>query len=273
MLTTTEAIAKIRIITFHYNKPDFIELQHKCFKKFMSDDYEILVFNDAATMENELSIKTTCERLGIQCIRFQPEWHLTDPLNQKVKNWMDNPDIYSHINFNRYPEVLLSTIQSQPSIRHCHVIQYALDNYGYNHNDIIVILDGDAFPIRKLDLRRMLKRTQIAGIERLISEEDVSYLWVPFIAFNPTLKNNPNIRFNKILGHSSTGYYHWTYNEIYQAGYTADEAWLIKNLPWPTCVEFHMNSSILHFAGSSFNIEGHEVKSQYVHEFINRITN
>lgn len=65
------------------------------------------------------------------------------------------------------------------------MIQYALDHYGYDHDDIIVILDGDAFPIRPLNLYHLLADNPIVGIKRLIQEDNMDHLWAPFIAFNP----------------------------------------------------------------------------------------
>ena len=38
---------KVLIFTYSYNKPEFIELQYKTFKKFLLDDHELIVFNDA----------------------------------------------------------------------------------------------------------------------------------------------------------------------------------------------------------------------------------
>lgn len=299
---TVQLPAKVRILTFHYNKPDFIVLQHKSFQKFMLDDYEIIVFNDANTTENESAIEQTCKELGIECVRYQPEWHKTDSLNLQMKEWLDNPEIYSHIGFNRPPEgMYLEDISRQPSIRHSHVIQYAMDNYGYDHDDVVAIVDGDAFPIRQISLRGMLRNYDIFGIERLITEEDVSYLWVPFIAFQPKnlpnvrdlkfnvcligskiydtgaatyhyLKKYPGVRVKKYLGSSSTGYHHWNHVQLRQGGFTDAEARLIKNLPWPQCVEFHIKNHILHFGGSSFVLDGHLTKADWVTNFIDAIT-
>lgn len=299
---TVQLSAKVRILTFHFNKPEFIVLQHKSFQKFMLDDYEIIVFNDANSLENEGAIEQTCKELGIKCVRYQPEWHETDPLNLQMKEWLDNPEIYSHIGFNRYPEgVDIKGIYGQPSIRHCHVIQYAMDNYGYDHDDVVAIVDGDAFPIRPISLRGMLRNYDIFGIERLITEENVSYLWVPFIAFQPKnlpnvrelkfsvslisskiydtgaatyhyLKKYPGVRVKKYLGSSSTGYHHWNHAQLRQAGFTDAEAMLIKNLPWPQCVEFHIENHVLHFGGSSFALDGHMTKADWVANFINKIT-
>ena len=42
----TSLHAKVLIYTYAYNRPDFIEIQHKTFQKFLKDDYEFVVFDD-----------------------------------------------------------------------------------------------------------------------------------------------------------------------------------------------------------------------------------
>jgi len=294
--------AKVRLITFHYNEPAFIELQYKAFSKFLEEDHELIVFNDGNTHERARAIRKMCEKYGIKCVRFEQKWHAKDPLNLQIKQWLDDPNIYSHISFNRYPEgVSIETIAQQASIRHCHAIQYAMDHFGYDHNDIVAIVDGDCFPIRPVSLKLLLKDCDIFGINRYIAEENVEYLWVPFIAFDPRrlpnlrdlkfnvsvinnkmhdtgaetyhyLKNNPHVRAKKYLGSASTGYYNWSLLQLKTAGFSEEESWLIKNLPWPQCVEFHIDKRFLHFGGSSFELEGHKTKAEYVAEFINAIT-
>lgn len=296
--------AKIRLITFHYNEPRFIEMQAKLLRKFMKDDYELIVFNDAKLPEHEIAIANICDKLGIPCHRFEQHWHLKNPLNDYIKGLLDNPDIHTHLDFKSVDldgTVPMAAIAQQPSIRHCHVIQYALDHYGYCHDDIVVLMDGDIFPIRPIRLRKMMAESALLGIQRLIKEENIDYLWVPFIAFDPRkiptiadlkfhadviqgklhdsgahtyhfLKANPHLSVKKYLGTTSTGYYHWTSAQIRAAGFSAAEAALIKNLPWPQSVEFHLDKHLLHYGASSFELEGHQEKTQCVMNFINKIS-
>lgn len=55
---------KVKILTFHYNKPDFIELHVKACKQFLQHDFEILVFNDAANLTTEIAILETCKNMA-----------------------------------------------------------------------------------------------------------------------------------------------------------------------------------------------------------------
>lgn len=86
LLCFNSLAAKVRILTFHYNEPSFIGIQHKCLKKFLTDDYELIVFNDPSCAINERAIQEVCDRFNIQCARFQPEWHESDPLNQRIRS-------------------------------------------------------------------------------------------------------------------------------------------------------------------------------------------
>lgn len=289
--------AKIRLLTFHYNRPDFIELQCRTFKKFLRDDYELIVFNDARTPELENAISDMCEKHGVLCVRYEPEWHRSDPLNQQILQQLNDSTIYSHLGFHLNDVFWIS---EQPSIRHCHVIQYALDNFGYDHDDIVCIVDGDIFPIRPLSIRSLLYKKHIIGIQRSISTENIDYLWVPFIAFDSRtiphkedlkfhadvigdklhdtgahtyhyLKNHPDIIFKKFAGYASTIFYNVSNKDVAQYGFNLREIELIKTLPWPLCVEFHLDHKLLHFGASSFDLEGHEIKSRYLIDFLEKI--
>lgn len=292
------AFATIRLLTFHYNRPDFIELQHKTLQKFMQEDYELIVINDGNTPERAQAIRLTCEQYGIRCVRFEQHWHFTDCLNDQVLSWLYDPAfIHTHLSFwtQDWHGVL-----NQPSVRHCHAIQYALDHFGYGHDDIVAILDGDIFPIRPISLKTLLKDVPIAGIRRTVAEENLEYLWVPFIAFDQSrlpnihdlkfnvafieghihdsgaesyyyLKNNPGVNVKMYDYHGSTYYFDKPISVMEAQGFNYHEIELIKSLPWPQCVEFHVNFSFLHFCGSSFGLVGHEEKATCVKEFIEKI--
>lgn len=267
-------------------------------KMFIIDDYEFVVFNDAKNFKDNETIRTTCERLGIRCIRYEQDWHETDALNNQILQWLTDPSlIHSHIDFRSRD---LYGISTQPSVRHSHVIQYALDNFGYRHDDIVVIMDGDIFPIRPLHFSALLRDSPLVGIKRGIAGEGVEYLWVPFIAFDPSrlpnikdlkfhvaliggyihdtgaqtyhyLGNNPSVEAIKYNYHGSTSFLNMVPSEMKLHGFSDDEIILTKNLPWPQCVEFHLEHCLLHFGASSFCLEGHDVKSACVEDFIEKI--
>ena len=59
--------ARVRILTFHCNMPQFIELQKKTLDKFLQNKYELVVCNDARAPEDKCAIQNTCRQLGIRC--------------------------------------------------------------------------------------------------------------------------------------------------------------------------------------------------------------
>ena len=59
---------KVRILTFHCNKPEYILLQNLAFSHFMKEDYEMIVFNDAKDSEMNDKITKNFIDLGIKCV-------------------------------------------------------------------------------------------------------------------------------------------------------------------------------------------------------------
>ncbi len=288
--------AKVRILTFHYNKPNFVELQHRTLKKFLKNKYELIVFNDARNKEEELAIKKVCEKNGISCIRYEQQWHQLSPLNAEIFSYINMPSVHSHVSFTND----VKSIGDQASVRHCHVIQYALDNFGYNHKDIVVIMDGDFFLVRPLNLQKLMRKKEMIGAYRYFPNEDVGYMWVPFVAMNmPKMPDKKNLKFNvdliknkvhdtgahsyhylnahpelnvkKYSWHGSTSERDKPLKTLLKLGFNEAEIELAKTLPWPACVEFHIDHNFLHFGASSFKLEGHDVKEEYVTKFLNKI--
>jgi len=58
----------VKIYTFADKSPQFIEWQYKSFHKFVKDDFEFIVVNNASTESLEICINYECETLGIKCI-------------------------------------------------------------------------------------------------------------------------------------------------------------------------------------------------------------
>ena len=215
-IINSNIFATIRILTFHCNQADFIEIQYKTLNKFLKDDFELIVFNDAKTEKNEKWIDNVCQDYQIKCVRFKPEWHLIDPLNTYLKMRLQEPSTQGYWGWNASTSI--EEIANHPSVRHCHVIQYALDNYGYDHDDIVVIMDGDNFLIQPLSIRKLLGSNDIVGFNQRADElaeqrrqwniavsKSSEMFWVVFIAFNP--QKLPDVRELKfhvdvVSGHS-----------------------------------------------------------------------
>jgi len=153
---------KILIIIPAYNHPEFISLQHKTFCKFLKDDFEMIIFDDARAQKMSNQIKTSCKRLGIlyrkvpQKIHFQPYLH-----RPKDGPWPTNC----------------------PSARNCNVVQFALNQIGFKHNDIAVVFESDLFLISEFSFREYLAGFDLAGFNRAVEypecvKEKINFLWI-----------------------------------------------------------------------------------------------
>lgn len=159
--------SKVLIITHSYNRHDFIEIQDKTFKKFLKDDYEFVVFNDAPDPDGEFAINLMCQMLNIRCIRIPQNIH-TKPYLYRFPG-------------EHYPNA---------NTRCADVVQYSLDELGFKHNGLVMIIDSDMFLIKQFSIEEFMKNTSLAGVSQ--SRGHVSYLWNGLVFFN--MNNLPNKR-------------------------------------------------------------------------------
>lgn len=165
------AFSVVRVINCHYNCPEFVEYQYRTLSKFCLDEFELIVFNDASTDENKKAIEDKCREFDIRCIRFEPEWHPNHPLNDELKGVLLDPEITPCFGWDQ--ATTLEEIAKCPSIRHCHVLQYAFENFVYDHDDIVVILDADAFLIKPLSFESYLEQYDLVAASRIFDLEAV----------------------------------------------------------------------------------------------------
>jgi hypothetical protein len=276
--------AKVRLFTFHNNRPQFIEYQYATFKKFILDDYEWIVINDASSVEQEKAIREVCEKYGIACVRYVQDWHKTDPINEWIRANVNTDKKNSWFKFPQKNGALdLDFVSQQCSVRHSHLIQYALENFGYNHDDIVAIVDGDVFPIKPISLRNLLVDVPIAGLDHMdpgSSEGDPycsHYLCSPFLIFDPTrlpdvnqlkfhvgfidgvlldtgsysqtyLEQHPEVPYRLYPRRTGADFSPWDYTAFEKHG--LPYAGLTK-INWPTYFEFYVDSHFVHFMRGS----------------------
>lgn len=163
---------KLLIMTYSFNRPDFIEIQDKTFKKFLKDDYTFVVFNDAPQEEVSNQIIETCNRLNLRCIRIPQAIH-TAPY---LERWPGED--YNH-----------------PSVRCSNAVQFSLNNVGFDHDGIVMIIDSDMFLVKEFCVQDFLNGFDIAGVPQ--SREHVEYLWIGLVLINmQTLPDKKTINFN-----------------------------------------------------------------------------
>jgi hypothetical protein len=183
------SFSKILIFTYAYNRPDFIELQQKMFKKFMEEEYEFVVFNDATNNNMKIEIENMCSALGLRCVRIPPEIH--------ERPYLARP---SHGNF---------AAKQQGSVRNCNVVQYSLNEIGFKHDDIVMLFDSDMFLIKAFSVREYMQGYDLAGYKRMCYDffhncdrdhrgrPAFGYLWIGIVFLNmATMPNKNTIDFN-----------------------------------------------------------------------------
>ncbi len=172
------AFCKTLIFTTAFNRPDFIEWQHKLFEKFMEDEYEYMVFSDANTEAMQAEIQNKCDELKVTCINVPQSIHTQPYLTRRsIENL------------------------HQPNIRNCNAVQWAWDHYIVKHQGPVLLIDSDMFLIRPFSVEQALKEHDTAFV--LYSGDDpetqinYGYMWIALICFNmETLPAPETICFN-----------------------------------------------------------------------------
>ena len=90
-----------------------------------------------------------CEKYTIQCIPVPQEIHDRPYLDRstEIKHWFIN-EFHA------------------PSVLYSNVAQYALDAFGFQHDDILVIFEADLFLIKEFSFHEYLKNYALAGYNR-----------------------------------------------------------------------------------------------------------
>ena len=167
-----EAQPRVLICTHSFNRPDFIEIQYKTFQRFLHDDYEFVVFNDAPQESTAETIRNVCEALGIRHIRIPQTIH-SKPYLERLPG-----EDYNH-----------------PCIRCANVVQYSLDTLGFGHEGIFAIIDSDMFLIRDFSVSKVMQDIDLMAVGQ--SSHHVRYIWNGLVFFNmETLPDKEAINFN-----------------------------------------------------------------------------
>jgi len=141
----------MKVITNVVNSPIFIELQLKSLKKFLKNDFEFIVFNDAKefpdyTNGGDITIKDKiiekCKELGIKCYSQENQHHL-----------------YNESGSYRHSQVLTK------------ILEYQLKN-----PDKYLLLDSDIFLIDYLDINKWANYKSAIVLQQR-DNNSISYMW------------------------------------------------------------------------------------------------
>jgi hypothetical protein len=260
----------VLIMTYSFNRPDFIEIQDKTFKKFLKDDYTFVVFNDAKEEKISNQIIETCNKLSLPCVRI-PQWIHNAPY---LERWPGED--YNH-----------------PTVRCCNVVQFSLNTLGFGHDGIVMIIDSDMFLVKEFSVQEFLDDFDIAGVPQ--AREHIEYIWIGLALLNmQTLPDKKTINFNcgKVDGipvDAGGQTYHYLKNhpevmrklvdnQFYPSDFIVSEATHenVKFLFSHDCTnfEFLLKNSFFHYrGGSNWNNQSpeyHEKKTAVLNAFIDK---
>jgi len=144
---------KTEIFTFAFNRPDLLELQVDCLKKFFLTDFNLNVIHDTRNSSLVNEFKNVCKKIS---------------------------ERYQELTVYYYPHQSTNGLQS--SEYHSVVLQWTYDNIVKRLDDkIVLFLDHDIFLTEDLNLVEELNGYDILGL--LQQREHVKYIWPGLVAF------------------------------------------------------------------------------------------
>jgi len=151
----------IHIFTSVVNRPDFVILQDKLFKKFLKNEYKFHIVDDS--VEPEIS-----EQFEIACSLNELEYYRKPPANKPMN----------------------------PAQACAHTVQWTYDNIiRKNHvDDIVFFLDSDMFLIDEFDIEEYMEDAIIAGLPQIRGH--VTYMWNGIMFFNMPKIEDKDIDFS-----------------------------------------------------------------------------
>ncbi len=165
---------KITLYTSADKRPDFIPLQYRSLKRFLKDDYEFVVLNNALDSKSRREeISRICQELGIRCIEVKKDPRFSVIGKQKVFTWLGS---YRNANVGTaYP------------------IKWAWKKMIDDNKDgLFAIIDSDMFLCREVSLIEETGNKdasfiiQYRGLEDGRKSASVTYIWNAFCIFNPS---------------------------------------------------------------------------------------
>lgn len=139
----------IQIFTSVVNRPDFVEIQDKLFKKFLKNDYEFHIVDDSISLDITEKFKNICEKRNLKYYK-------------KPKN---------NVNLN-------------PAQACASAVQWTYNNLIKESckNDLVCFFDSDMFLIDNFDVEEYLSGATISGLPQ--SKGTINYMWNGIMFFN-----------------------------------------------------------------------------------------
>lgn len=145
----------IHIFTSVVNRPDFILLQDKLFKRFLKNRYQFHIVDDA--------------------------------IDSNISNQFKNICLENNFSYYKKPE---RTVSMNPAQACADTVQWTYDNIiRENHKqDIVFFCDSDLFLIDEFDIQEYMSDAIIAGLPQ--KRGNITYMWNGIMFFNmPQIKD------------------------------------------------------------------------------------
>lgn len=157
---------KVSIFSFAVNDKFPIDIAYRQFQKYIKDDFEYILFNDADNIQMEENIDLITEFNKIKCVRVPQSIH-------KINN---------------------------PSECYAETLNWAVQNYAVKNNcEIVVLLHADLFPIQDIHVSNIIGDNIVASTTeyKIINGEGIIYFYPAFTFINmKKLKSPVELNFN-----------------------------------------------------------------------------
>ena len=142
----------IKIYAAVINRPEFISLQAKTFKKFLVNEFEFTVLDDSIDPSLESEIKDVCTREEINYVRLPPELH------QQARRG-----------------IFIGSYACAAGL------QWTYDNLLRGTSDKVLWLDSDMFLYDTFDVEKYLDDCDLSGLPQ--RRKTIKYLWNGLLLF------------------------------------------------------------------------------------------
>jgi hypothetical protein len=169
---------KITIYTLADKRPDFIAVQHASFKKFIKDEYEFIVLNNAmGSRKRTEEIYRICEELHIKCIKVKKDRKFNIIGKQKSIGWTGT--------------------YTNPNVACAYPIKWAWEEMcEYNKDKLFMLIDSDMFIRRDISFSNEMEGydaalwMQYRGLSEKRTKASVTYFTNGICIFDPSKIKN-----------------------------------------------------------------------------------
>lgn len=150
---------KVSIFSFAVNDKFPIDTQYRYFQRYLKDDFEFILFNDASDPQISKNIETITSYNKITCVKVPQHIH-------KIQN---------------------------PSECYASTLNWAVHSYAKDNGcEVIVLIHSDVFPICNVSILDILGNNCVASTMefRIIDGQGVNYFYPAFTIVNMKLLKN-----------------------------------------------------------------------------------